>query len=156
MGIRGPLPLVIMDILQELNLEAGGHLIHFQWIPGHSGIYGNEEADRGAAALQGGGRTHLSAVMRPVSPAAAPRYSPTPFPRILMRDVDPDLSFTVSARFPFVSLIHRFRRGVALTSHFPHATGRSDIMLCNHCATLADTEHLLIDCAIYANARDLL
>lgn len=168
MGIRGSLAPVVTDILRQLQqLTASGHYIAFQWVPGHCGIVGNEEADNAAEAAhrsstamqialsRGDRRLFLAGLLQPL---AQQQWCQDVTGSSLLHLVDPTQTFCVPGCLPrpISSVLHRLRLNVAFTPQFKCMIGCGSSALCPHCGVVADINHVLIDCIQHATRRAAL
>ncbi|XP_064487556.1 uncharacterized protein LOC135399721 [Ornithodoros turicata] len=165
MGIRGSLAPVVVSILTALKvLGEEGHRLTLQWVPGHIGIQGNEEANFAAAAAHricravpiilpnGDRRFYLSAL---VSPLARQQWRHDITRWSLLHAADPSLPFKVPGGFPrsFTSLLRRLRLNGALTPVFRIKLGYSNTALCPACRTPATIPRIIEDCDRYTYER---
>lgn len=168
MGIRGSLAPVVTDILRLLKvMEEQGHSFIFQWIPGHCGIPGNDEADAVAADAhhkrasvpiilsKGDRRGHLRQMSASLATEQWRRDVP---PQSFLHRVDPDLSCRLPKAVPrpLKSLFHRLRLNVSFTPTYRHQLGCSINPLCTQCHVPATAEHLLLECSLFGQGRDRL
>lgn len=148
-----------------INLVANASVnIHFAWVPGHSGIPGNTEADQAAkeAALSLPAPnlpvpvTDLRTAVRSAF-ARQWRHSweTQPFTNKL-RNIKPTTDFWTSSirgnRREEVVLC-RLRIGHTSLTH-SHLFGNSQSIECPLCHTPVTTHHILLDCPLYSTQRD--
>lgn len=168
MGIRGSLAPIVVRVLTLLKtLEERGHTFVFQWIPGHCGIRGNEEADAAAAAAhqrrttvpivfpRGDRRSYLRRVTAGLADQQRRRDVPA---QSLLHTVDPALSCRLPRNLPrpVKSLLHRLRLNVAFTPFYRHQLGCAISPCCPECAVPATVDHLLLFCRQYTREREYL
>lgn len=79
-------------------------------------------------------------------------------PTLLLRMIDPDLSFRLPSRMPRLveSLVHRLRLNVPFGQAFLHKIGVVPSSECLTCGDTEDTVHILLDCARFQRSRDVL
>ncbi|XP_064477835.1 uncharacterized protein LOC135391498 isoform X1 [Ornithodoros turicata] len=168
MGIRSPLMSNVADVLETYKeLLDLGHCIVLQWVPGHVGLPGNEEADR--AALRGhhiasahsiilpkGDRQALVRALSADKTRSQWLHDITPYS--LLHAVDPSLSLSLPHRLPrhYASLLHRMPLNVAFTPVMRQRLGRAPSDLCAACSVRADLHHLLMDCPDYQREREII
>lgn len=166
-------------VVQQLRfyvrrLREQGHDLHLHWIPGHTGIPGNERAHRLARAML------LSAQSKPPEHIlrSAPEeieqhsdwYDPMEaiaqakcYRRSYLLDVSnpldiPPLPSSADTRRQQV-LLRQVQTGTLLTPFLVQRfrrdrdLGTPNIGICGHCNTRADLAHLIWDCPLYSGTR---
>ncbi|XP_042146327.1 uncharacterized protein LOC121835860, partial [Ixodes scapularis] len=141
-----------------------GNTVHLQWVPGHTGVSGNHQADQLATTAHTSNNVHLT----PFTKSDAKRYirrlreqmshdewlSSIPQDS-LIRLIDPDLRcpvYTYSAR-SIDTLIHCLRLEVAYTGSFLHRIKQVGTPSCKCDNPVEDVEHLIMDCPRYDQWR---
>ncbi|XP_064464658.1 uncharacterized protein LOC135375958 [Ornithodoros turicata] len=167
LGIRGSLSPVVFDILEVYKKAAvAGYTVALQWIPGHVGISGSEEADR--AALSAHQHAAFSPIMMPsgdrryvLSTLASPKMQAQwqhDIAHSLLSDLDPTLSPVLPPQLPrpFTPLFHRMRLTVVFTPVFQHRLGSTSSFLCPTCGVRGDLCHVILACGKYHHERALM
>ncbi|XP_064475414.1 uncharacterized protein LOC135389281 [Ornithodoros turicata] len=168
MGLRGSLAPIVVDILHQVRrLHDGGHHISLQWIPGHCGLRGNEEADRVATAANESPRAVPIVLSRSdrralltawFQPLALEQWRRDITAQSLMNSVDPNLAFPfpTSLLRHVTSLLHTLRLNVAFTPQFKCMIRCCDTGLCSTCGVVATAQHVLMECSLYCPQRRTL
>ncbi|WP_410469850.1 ribonuclease H family protein [Bradyrhizobium sp. 33ap4] len=167
-GIRGSLGPVVVEVLMTYRQVCqAGHTILLQWVPGHSGIMGNERADYAAErALTYTRRTNIillksdrRAILRQMTePMAKRQWTADIASTSMLARVDPTLALRLprSLSRADAALIHRMRLNVAFTGRLRHILRQVDDPFCSHCGHLEDLEHILVHCPHYQTFRATL
>ncbi|XP_042149586.1 uncharacterized protein LOC121837825 [Ixodes scapularis] len=164
-GANEQLTFTVVSLCQQA--QQAGHHIHFQWIPSHCGVPGNEAADQAAKS----GHDNISSISVPYSRTdagatvfwvgkkigAALWASPSHhYPRLY--NIDPELKFRPPRNLTrkTESVLHRIRLGVAFTYKYLHCIGKKPSANCLICEEVESLEHLLCTCTIYDVEREVL
>ncbi|GFW04221.1 RNase H domain-containing protein [Trichonephila clavipes] len=135
-----------LDILSLLYDLSSGHSIHFQWIPSHVGIEGNERADFLArtAAVEGvSPRGNLTfSEISTISKLELNRQNKTPHSHAWYFAKCPGVSFRLSSR-PLQSTYSRFLSGHTRALRF--SNGQKTFPECHWCSSReASPNHILL------------
>ncbi|XP_040074364.1 uncharacterized protein LOC115317118 [Ixodes scapularis] len=144
-----------------------GHTIHLQWVPGHSGVSGNTQADQLATDAY----TSNTVQLTPFPKSDAKRYirclrnrmSPDTWLKSISEQnllllIDPDLRCPVHNYLsrPIETLIHRLRLNVAYTGRFLCRIQQVETPSCTCGHPVEDVEHIIMDCPRYDQWRTRL
>ncbi|KAM7284207.1 uncharacterized protein ISCGN_001304 [Ixodes scapularis] len=144
-----------------------GHTVHLQWVPGHSGILGNTQADQLATDAYTSNNVQLT----PFTKSDAKRYirclrnmmSPDTWLKSISEQsllllIDPDLRCPVHNYLsrPIETLIHRLRLNVAYTGKFLYRIQQVETPSCTCGHPVEDVEHIIMDCPRYDQWRTRL
>ncbi|XP_040078107.1 uncharacterized protein LOC120849892 [Ixodes scapularis] len=159
-----------MSLVYRICEELGeairlGHTIHIQWVPGHSGVSGNTQADQ----LATGAYTSNNVQLTPFTKSDAKRYirclrnrmSPDTWLKSISEQsllllIDPDLRCPVHNYLsrPIETLIHRLRLNVAYTGRFLCRIQQVPSCTCGH--PVEDVELIIMDSPRYDQWRTRL
>ncbi|XP_040079323.1 uncharacterized protein LOC120850757 [Ixodes scapularis] len=144
-----------------------GHTVHLQWVPAHSGILGNTQADQLATDAYTSNNVQLT----PFTKSDAKRYirclrnmmSPDTWLKSISEQsllllIDPDLRCPVHNYLsrPIETLIHRLRLNVAYTGKFLYRIQQVETPSCTCGHPVEDVEHIIMDCPRYDQWRTRL
>ncbi|XP_042144181.1 uncharacterized protein LOC121834543 [Ixodes scapularis] len=161
-----------MSLVYRICEELGeairfGHTIHLQWVPGHSGVSGNTQADQ----LATNAYTSNNVQLTPFTKSDAKRYirclrnrmSPDTWLKSISEQsllllIDPDLRCPVHNYLsrPIETLIHRLRLNVAYTGRFLCRIQQVETPSCTCGHPVEDVEHIIMDCPRYDQWRTRL
>lgn len=138
--------------------------IELMWIPGHTGIYGNEQADLLAKACSSQPILHktlspsdlLTSCKFAISKKWNEVWSETPV-SVKLRSIK-----TKTTPWP-INTVHTRRDSVVLTririghTHYTHGflMARTEPPICSQCLTPITVKHIIVNCAKYTNERNL-
>lgn len=163
---RGPYYILAHEVaeLHDVALKTG-HRIMCQWVPGHCGLQGNEQADAEAKMAHDNARVLAIPFSRPdtntvvytlLSETTAAYWSLPSHRHRRLHELDPNMSVRIPPTMKrcITSLFHRLRLGVAFTRRYLHLIGRADSPNCEMCGTPETIEHLLCVCPRYLTQRN--
>jgi ribonuclease HI len=152
-------PTIIRNIQAQLcELNRLGYKIRICWIPGHSGVLGNEKADQAAklAAVSPGVpeyvkiypedfRTLVDNILLKKWQQFYDEHNKARFYKRIEPHVSFNKKFTDQDRRKEI-LLSRFRLGHVNTNRRLHRIGRRDKPDCPYCSEVETIEHLLYEC----------
>uniref|UniRef100_L7M1P6 Putative tick transposon n=1 Tax=Rhipicephalus pulchellus TaxID=72859 RepID=L7M1P6_RHIPC len=163
---RGPYYLLAQEVAESHDVALkSGHRIGYQWIPGHCGLHGNEQADAEAKMAHDNAailtipfsRPDTNAVLYTLLRETTAAYWSLPSHRHRrLHELDPDMQIRLPPTMKrcSTSLLHRLRIGVAFTRRYLHLIGRADSPNCEACGTPETIEHILCVCPRYIVQRN--
>lgn len=154
--------LTIAEHLQAARDK--GHVVDFQWVPSHSGLKGNEAADRLAKQGHDDGdeltvpllADDIRSIIRKLSEQrSAEAWFDEDTKRSLLYAIDPALQFRVNVELSrnVETLLHRLRLGVAYTKSFLYRIHCATSPSCACGAPEEDVSHVMLDCPLYSRQR---
>ncbi|XP_040067805.2 uncharacterized protein LOC115318152 [Ixodes scapularis] len=159
---------LVYRICEELGEATRvGHTVHLHWVPGHSGILGNTQADQVATDAYTSNNVQLT----PFTKSDAKRYirclrnmmSPDTWLKSISEQsllllIDPDLRCPVHNYLSRLieTLIHRLRLNVAYTGKFLYRIRQVETPSCRCGHPVEDVEHIVMDCPRYDQWRTRL
>lgn len=165
---RGPQDQLVLEIRQMYHqLVEKGHDITFQWLPGHCGIMGNEQADEAARRAHENAakesiplsRTDAATKLRILARDATRSMWNTPgFRYTRLHRLDPSLRLRIPSGLSRIetTALCRLWLGVSFTNAFACRIGMADSAACDSCDSEETIEHILCHCPRYSSQRQSL
>lgn len=160
----GLAPIVRAALASYTSCLLKGQDVILQWIPGHSGIPGNEAADAAASNAHTCGpvcpvfftRSDSKAMVSALSKRLCKElWFAGPARTSFLHHIDPENTFRVRLRLPrsTEALLHRFRLNVPYSNRLLHKIGKATTPNCSLCGVVEDAEHIVMACQRYDDAR---
>lgn len=142
-----------------------GHTIKWQWIPGHSGIIGNQKADEAARMGLNHRKYRKVYFTKTDASTMAHRFavsernrlwrSNEPNNEVFLHAIDPDLTSKLPRELPrrLETLYHRLRLNSAYTNSYLFRLGLTINPYCDNCSSIETVEHILLECVAYLAPR---
>nr|CAI5864036.1 unnamed protein product [Callosobruchus analis] len=150
---------ILVDIKEKLeNIHRTRKNIKFLWVPSHTGIRGNEEADSAAVTLttESHSATHYTTIPQTDHKITIRQYTNTKWNvySSKLRDIVSELP----AKVPHLKtrrdqvVISRLRVGYTLLTH-QHLFNRCQPPVCETCEVPITVKHFLVECPVYNRQR---
>lgn len=161
-------PCLILDILAtHATAKSRGHDVVFQWVPGHSGLQGNEAADKAAAQGHLTGVTDVVPFTKSDTRALIRQLGKQEFQQLWQSPayhykplyaIDPFLHNALPCNLPrnFETLLHRLRLNATYTNIQRHKFGLVTSPNCQHCGVPEDNCHIFYECELFDEDRQIL
>lgn len=159
--------LILKTLYNYAAVINKGHFVDFQWIPGHTGVPGNEFADAEADNAHNLAPTENIPFTRQEAARLVASFgrntfldewssTNTCYPHL--HQIDPRLENSIPKKLPrkVETCLHRCRLNSAFTNMHMHRFGFISSPNCATCNVPEDLHHVICECEIYKTERQAL